>query len=512
MKKYIAGFRSNKKINKKISTAYYILTILFFLMGSSKSVNEISLCLLMLSTPSLIFNIKYLFSKNNKKQKKKIFTNTLAAYLLLLVIFSFTIPEINEITADSQLLSQETINKENSLKKDDNKDEEIQEYTTDELSENKVEIHFINTGNSDAILIKEGSKAALIDGGDNDDESTVVSYLKKQGVNELEYIFATHPDADHIGGLDAVVDSIPVKSVYVSNGESNTKTYADFITSMANKGLNPSVPLLNSEFKLGKSKFKVLSVANEKDINNNSIVLEYTNVNDKILFMGDAGREIESSINVSDVDLLKVGHHGSRTSSDSSFIKKVNPEYAVITVGANNRYGHPHKETMNILKNNNIEVHRSDECGDIIFISTGNGLEVNCKVGSYNIGNKKQSSLSSTKNNYSSVNKTSTSNSSSVNNSNLSNNNSVSNSNSAWNNSSSNNNSVGNNNSGTSNTSNVNQSNNTSGSSSSDIVYWTPNGKSYHSTKSCPTLSRSKIINSGTISQSGKYDPCDRCM
>ncbi len=506
MKKYIAGFRSNKKTNKKIATAYYILTILFFLIGSSKSVNEISLCLLMLSTPSLIFNIKYLFAKNNKKQKKKIFTDTLVAYLLLLVVFSFTTPEINETTADSQLLSQETINKENSLKKDDNKDEKTQEDITDAVSENKAEIHFINTGNSDAILIQEGSKAALIDGGDNDDESTVVSYLKKQGVNELKYIFATHPDADHIGGLDAVVDSIPVKSIYVSNGEANTKTYADFITSMANKGLNPSVPLLNSEFKLGKSKFKVLSVANEKDINNNSIVLEYTNGNDKILFMGDAGREIESSINVSDVDLLKVGHHGSRTSSDSSFIKKANPEYAVITVGANNRYGHPHKETMNTLKNNNIEVHRSDECGDIIFISTGNGLEVNCKIGSYNIGNKKQSSSSSTKNNYSSVNKTSTSNSSSVNNSNLSNNNSVSNSNSVGNNSSSNNNS------GSSNTSNVNQSNNTSGSSSSDIVYWTPNGKSYHSTKSCPTLSRSKIINSGTISQSGKYDPCDRCM
>ena len=512
MKKYIAGFRSNKKTNKKIATAYYILTILFFLIGSSKSVNEISLCLLMLSTPSLIFNIKFLFAKNNKKQKKKIFTNTLVAYLLLLVVFSFTTPEINETTADSQLLSQQTINKENSLKKGENKAEKTQEDITDAVSENKAEIHFINTGNSDAILIQEGSKAALIDGGDNDDESTVVSYLKKQGVNELEYIFATHPDADHIGGLDAVVDSIPVKRIYVSNGEANTKTYADFITSMANKGLNTSVPLLNSEFKLGKSKFKVLSVANEKDINNNSIVLEYTNGNDKILFMGDAGREIESSINVSDVDLLKVGHHGSRTSSDSSFIKKVNPEYAVITVGANNRYGHPHKETMNTLKNNNIEVHRSDECGDIIFISTGNGLEVNCKIGSYNIGNKKQSSSSSTKNNYSSVNKTSTSNSSSVNNSNLSNNNSVSNSNSAGNNSSSNNNSVGNNNSGSSNTSNVNQSNNTSGSSSSDIVYWTPNGKSYHSTKSCPTLSRSKIINSGTISQSGKYDPCDRCM
>ena len=102
--------------------------------------------------------------------------------------------------------------------------------------------------------------------------------------------------------------------------------------------------------------------------------------------MGDAELEIEKKLNVGDIDLLKVGHHGSHSSSSKSFIDKVKPEYAVILVGKNNKYGHPHKETMDLLKDKGIEVHRSDECGDIIFTSTGKGLEVNCIEGTYNSG------------------------------------------------------------------------------------------------------------------------------
>ena len=324
---------------------------------------------------------------------------------------------------------------------------------------NESELHFIDTGNSDAILIKNNNKFALIDGWDNDDEERVVSYLKDQGVKELEYIFATHPHADHIGGLDAVVNDIPVKNVYVSNGDADSKTYSDFIYAMANKGLSPSVPLLNSEFKLGSGKFKVISAANEKDPNNNSLVLEYVNGNDKVLLMGDAEEKIERELDVSDVDLLKVGHHGSRSSSSSSFIDKINPKYAVILVGANNKYGHPHKETMDTLASKNIEIHRSDECGHIVFKSSGNGLSVDCKVSAYTPSintNSENTNIKPDKNS----------------------------------------------------TITTIVEDNTKG----DIVYWTSNGKSYHSTKFCPTLSRSKTINSGTQAESGKYDPCDRCI
>ena len=302
-----------------------------------------------------------------------------------------------------------------------------------------------------------------IDGGENDDENRVVSYLRSQNVDELKYVIATHPDADHIGGLDAVVNEIKVDNVYVSNGDANTKTYADFITAMANKGLSASVPLLHSKFKLDKSEFEVLSVANQNDPNNNSIVLEYRNGKDKMLFMGDAGREIEKSLDVSDVDLIKIGHHGSSNSSDPSFISSINPKYAVITCGENNRYNHPDKETMDTLKDENIKVYRTDECGDIVFISTGNGLKTSSEEGDYKPGESDNA------------------NSSLFNNSTPSNNSAYS------------------------------ESSNDLSKDKDEIVYWTPNGKSYHTTKFCRALKRSKVIESGTIEESGKSDPCDFC-
>lgn len=385
MKKYIAGFRSNNSKKKKKASIYYFLTTLLFLLGTSKDISDISLYLLLLMTPSLVCNFKAFIKKIKNKKKKEIFLRTLICYLIALCVFITSTPNLNEAIADSQLLS-ETINKISlsTNKKEKKSNEEKDEDVISNVYE--AQLHFINTGNSDAILIRQGGEAALIDGGDNDDEETVVNYLKDIGVKELKYVIATHPDADHIGGLDAVVNSIPIENVYVSNGDANTKTYSDFINAMSSKDLYPSVPLLGAEFYLGTSKFKVLSAANLNNPNDNSIVLEYVNGNDKILLMGDAGTDIERIIDVKEVDLIKIGHHGSNTSSDMNFIKKINPEYAVITVGKNNRYGHPNKETMQTLKKENIEVHRSDECGNILFKSTGNGLVINCEKGSYNYG------------------------------------------------------------------------------------------------------------------------------
>ena len=428
--------------------------------------------------------IAKLYNKAFKKELSKPILSpkgfTIITTILIFVVLSAlgsNEEEVDKNISDNQITKLEQSKENKSDEKEEvivNKnDEEKVEEVSNVIETTDAEIHFINTGNSDAILIKQGNLSALIDGGENGDESAVVSYLRAQGVNELEYVFATHPDADHIGGLDAVINSISVKNVFVSNGDADTKTYADFINAIANKGLSPSVPLLNSEFKLGSSKFKVLSVANTNDPNNNSLVLLYTNGNDKVLFTGDAGQEIENSLDVGDIDLLKVGHHGSKTSTSSSFIEKIKPEYAVLLVGENNRYKHPDSEVMSILKSKNIEVHRTDECGHIVFKSSGNGLSVDCKEGSYNDGENKESNTSS--------------------------------------------------NSSTSNNSNIavvptpapepvtEPEPTPEPSTGAGTVYWTPNGKSYHTTKSCSTLSRSKTINSGTIEQSGKNDPCDRC-
>jgi len=383
MKKYIAGFRSNNSKKKKKASIYYFLITLLFILGTSKDISDISLYLLLLMTPSLVCNFKVFIKKIKNKNKRKIFLRTLMCYLIILCVFITSTPILKETIAESQLLP-ETMSR---ISLSTNKKEIKSSKDKDSISNvYEAQLHFINTGNSDAILIRQGGEAALIDGGDNDDEKTVVNYLKDIGVKKLKYVVATHPDADHIGGLDAVINSIPVETVYVSNGDANTKTYSDFINAMSSKNLYPSVPLLGAKFYLGTSNFKVLSAANLNDPNDNSIVLEYTNGNDKILLMGDAGTDIERIIDAKEVDLIKIGHHGSSTSSDMNFIKKINPKYAVITVGKNNRYGHPNKETMQTLKKENIEVHRNDECGNILFKSTGNGLVINCEKGSYNYG------------------------------------------------------------------------------------------------------------------------------
>ncbi|HGM3509212.1 TPA: ComEC/Rec2 family competence protein [Clostridioides difficile] len=329
-------------------------------------------------------------------------------------------------------------------------------------SDKNVKIHFINTGNSDAILIQDGKTFTLIDGGDNDDENLMVNYLKNQGVKDIKYLIATHSHADHLGGLDSVVKNFNIENVFVSNGSAETKSYRDFINALANKDLSPSVPLENNKFYLEDSYFEVLNTNGGDTTNEQSLVLVYTNGNDKVLFTGDAeeGTEKEILPKLDKVDLLKVAHHGSRSSSSQEFLDKVNPEYAVLLVGKGNSYGHPHQETMNKLEKMGVKVHRSDECSDIIFESTGDGVFTSCKDGSYNRGVREDGNYEKSNNN-------------------------------------------------TTKTESSNKEQNTS--NSAEVVYFTPKGKSYHSTKNCSGLSRSKKILSGTITESKKNDPCDIC-
>ena len=334
-----------------------------------------------------------------------------------------------------------------------------------------AEIHFIDTGNSDSILIKEGKKAMLIDGADNDDEKTLVQYIKAQDVTELEYVIATHPHADHIGALDSVIQNFPIENLFVANGDAETKTYRDFIQAAMDKNLTPSVPLENQKFMLENSYFEVFNTNGGEDTNEQSLVVLYTNGEDKILLTGDAEKETEAEIlsQMPEVDLLKVGHHGSHSSTTDAFLERVNPKYAIITAGVGNQYGHPHLETVEKLKNAHIEVHRTDECGDIIFQSTGSGLTTTCTPGSYERGNQTAPSKpSSSQNQNASKPDTQT------------------------------------------NESTLSQSAATH-SSPIEIVYWTPKGKSYHASNACSALTKSKTILSGTLNESGKNDPCDRC-
>lgn len=478
--KKIPGFRSNKRKNKVMASLYYGFMLLS-MIACFPSISEMSLIIFFTLAPFLFFGAIDVL-KGRKDKKKLVFP--LVATLLSFIVCGATStpPQENEaelLSNSNDTYIEATTTENESINTDENSETDKNETSTvvieneDNLVANNIsdsnnvsdaEIHFIDTGNSDSILIKQGGESMLIDAGDNDDEDMIVRYLTNQGVSKLKYVVSTHPDADHCGGLDAVLDNIEVENVFVANGDANTKTYRDFINSVANKGLYPSVPLLGSEHKLGTSVFKVVSVANTNDVNNNSIVLLYTNGDDKILLTGDADTSILNKINVGNVDLLKVGHHGSSTSTDLSFINKVNPEYAVILCGENNRYGHPHSNVMDLLEDRKIKVHRTDECGTIVFKSSGKGLSVDCKEASYNSGNK-------------SSNSTSTSNKPS--------------NNLALNNSSSNN----------------TNSNIENTATNSGVVYWTSSGKKYHSSPNC---SRMKNPQSGTIEESGRT-PCSKC-
>ena len=187
----------------------------------------------------------------------------------------------------------------------------ISSSTSISQSSSNVTVTFLDTGNSDAILIKDSGKYILIDSADNDDEKYMVKYLQQNNIDKLDYFILTHYDADHIGGSDEILNNIEVDTLLVPNGDAETKTYGDFITSASNAGVAPSVPLEGAKFDLGRSYFEVYNTDGGDSKNDDSLVVKLTNGKDKFLFTGDAGTEIEEKIvnKIGDVDVLKVGHH-----------------------------------------------------------------------------------------------------------------------------------------------------------------------------------------------------------
>lgn len=236
-------------------------------------------------------------------------------------------------------------------------------------------VHFIDTGQSDCILIQARDKVILIDAGDNNDEQDIVDYIKGLNITSIDYLINTHPDADHAGGLDAVVDHFDIKTTYVSNGSANTKTYQDFILSLANKSLSPSVPLENIKIELNEHQYlKFYNTKNtSKDANTLSLLTLFVDHETTFLFTGDAPQQIEENYmhTLPTIDVLKVGHHGSKTSSSEAFLKNIDPLIAIIECGRDNKYGHPHKEVLNRFEKLGIEVLRTDIDGTIIVESDG---------------------------------------------------------------------------------------------------------------------------------------------
>ena len=261
-------------------------------------------------------------------------------------------------------------------------------------SDKNLKVHFIDVGQGDSCLIELNGKYMLIDAGTNESENSLVKYLKDLGIKEFEYVIGTHAHEDHIGGMDKVIQEFDVKKILFAKHTTTTRTFENFVTAVKNKNLQLYAPYVNETFNFEDASFTVLAPNYTKyeDINNYSIVIKFQYKNTSILFTGDAETLSENEmLNNSDLDLkadvIKIGHHGSSTSSSIKFLNAVNPKYAVISLGKDNSYGHPHKSTMLRLKALNIPVYRTDEASTIIMESDGDNIKFNKEKGSYTYNN-----------------------------------------------------------------------------------------------------------------------------
>lgn len=253
----------------------------------------------------------------------------------------------------------------------------------DGYSQEPLEVHYIDVGQGSATLLKSGRHAMLIDTGDSDQGTKIQLYLTKQGVENLDYLVLTHPDADHIGGAPVIITKFGIGQLFLSNYEKDNKTTQKVRDAMQYKGLTASDCQVGDTFALGNASFTILAPVKEyADSNNASIALMVQNGNNRFLFTGDCEAEAEADLIASGADLSAdvylAGHHGSDTASSQAFMDAVSPTYAVISCGEGNSYGHPHAEVLNRFRSMGIQVFRTDEQGSVIAESDGTGITWNC--------------------------------------------------------------------------------------------------------------------------------------
>lgn len=250
-----------------------------------------------------------------------------------------------------------------------------------------MQMHVIDVGQGDSCLIKCGGRYILVDAGDNGKGKVVNEYLSAHSVTHLDWVIATHPDSDHIGGMDEVLNS----SVTVGNFmmpklpdtiKPTSQTYEELLQAVADKGLKITQPLSGMSYLLDGAVMRIMSESNGfTNENDYSIVLKITYGDVSFLLTGDAETEAEKHMVEKwqedlKADVIKVGHHGSKNSSSNEFLQAVQPKYAVISVGQGNKYGHPADDTLLKLKGMNARIYRTDYSGDIVFSTNGKNIEV----------------------------------------------------------------------------------------------------------------------------------------
>jgi competence protein ComEC len=241
-------------------------------------------------------------------------------------------------------------------------------------------IHFIDVGQADSALVMCDQKTMLIDGGNVADSDLIYTFLKKHNIKHLNYIIGTHAHEDHIGGLAGALNYATVDKAYCPVTDYNSKAFANFVKYLDRQNVSIKIPAVGETFTLGSATVQFLAPQKKYDkTNNTSIVLKITYGKTSFLFTGDAERESESDILAAGYNLfstvLKVGHHGSATSTSYPFLREIMPQYAIIPVGKGNSYGHPDDNTLSRLRDADVIVYRTDVHGDISCSSDGSSVE-----------------------------------------------------------------------------------------------------------------------------------------
>lgn len=248
-----------------------------------------------------------------------------------------------------------------------------------------IELHMIDIGQGDSILIRTAEGNVLIDAGPGKSEDELKAYLTSLSITEFEYAVFTHMDEDHIGGADMIMTDYTVSNVIMPDADADTKTYLKMMEAIDTSGATVIKTDSGDEYTLGSMTLTVLSPVEGKKYNNKnnySVVMRLDFGETSIMLTGDAEEQVEEQLlemygtEMLDCDILKVGHHGSDSSSTPEFLAAVTPEFALISCGEGNSYGHPHAITVTSLTNVGADIYRTDELGSIILTTDGELIKI----------------------------------------------------------------------------------------------------------------------------------------